>query len=331
MSITVLAAGMLTTFQDLGRHGAASLGVGSSGAMDVVAMRLANILVGNVENAATLEATLQGPRLRFDADALIAITGAEIDVRLTDRAVPMWRPVAVRRGSEISFGGMRRGARSYLAVGGGFDVPTIMRSHSVDVNGGMGRRVANHDVLEIGAGESGSRELWNSLRGGDVPFVAAKWSLDAMAWFDDKGVEPLGAMVGSHFEHMDESSQRTFFDAEFRIANDSNRVGYRLEGPPLVLRAPFELVSEAVVPGSVQLPPGGVPIALMAEAPTTGGYPRIAQIANVDLPRLAQRRPGDKIRFTRISLDDAQKRYLQREHTLASLARTVRERLRESK
>lgn len=323
MSIFVLASGLLTTIQDAGRVGHAAIGIGAAGAMDSVSLRLANILVGNVEKAASLEITLRGPRLRFDEGGLIAITGAAIDVRCDGAIVPLWSPIAVRAGCELTFGGMPDGARSYLAVRGGIERSPVLGSRSVDVNAGLGSVVAQGETLRVAA----STPICRSLRTVDRAFAATKWSLDPNAWFDTD--QPLGAIQGSHFGRLDEASRRALFDTAFHIGNDSNRVGYRLEGPNLALSEPLELISEAVVPGSVQLPPSGAPIVLMAEAPTTGGYPRIAQVASVDLPVLAQKRPGDTVRFTRISLADAQTRYLEREQAIASLARTVGERLRD--
>jgi antagonist of KipI len=316
MSIAVLTAGLLTTVQDLGRHGRAAIGVGTSGAMDSVALRIANILVDNVENAPTLEITLRGPRLRFDRETRVAITGAEIDAHCGDQPLPLWRPFVVRAGSEIMLGSMRRGARAYLAVAGGFDATPILGSASDDINAGFGRPLAAGDVLSI-ASSSGS----------EADFTTPKWSIDPTSWFHSEALPSIRVIAGPHFDRLDEPSRDAFFQSTFRISADSNRVGYRLEGPALALRAPLELISEGVVSGTMQLPPGGAPIVLMAEAPTTGGYPRIGQVASVDLPRLGQLRPGDTLRFTPISLADAQTRYLEREQTIAALSRTIRERL----
>lgn len=329
MSITALAPGMLTTVQDRGRRGHAALGVGHAGAMDAIALRLANILVGNVENAAALEITLRGPRLRCDSDSLIAITGADIEARCDGEPLPQWRPVALRAGSELALGGMSRGARSYLAIAGGIGATAVLGSRSSDLNAAIGRRaLAAGDLLPCAPAKQGiGRALWQGLASGTHNFAAASWSLDPQPWFDPDLQRPLRVIAGTHFPHLDAASQRALFTAQFRIGPDSNRVGYRLQDAKLALREPIELVSEGVVPGTVQLPPGGDPIVLMAEAPTCGGYPRIAQVIGVDLPRLAQRRPGDALRFTETSLDDAQTRYLERERALSRIARTVAERL----
>jgi len=314
MSLAVLAQGLLTTVQDGGRHGHADIGVGSAGAMDTVALRLANILVGNGEAAAGLEITLRGPRLRCDAACLIAVTGAPIEAMCDGTPLPMWRPVLLRAGAELSFGGMRRGARSYVACAGGIRVPALLGSRSTDINAGIGRALAAGDVIATGACAA-------------ADFAPAKWAVDPAAWFDADLTQPIRIVAGAHFSRLDAPSQGHLLDSAFRISVDSNRVGYRLEGPRLALREPLELVSCGVVAGTVQLPPGGAPIVLMAEAPTTGGYPRIAHVIAVDQPRLAQRRPGDAVRFTQVSPAAAQTLYLERERALARLKVTVTERL----
>jgi antagonist of KipI len=314
MSLTVVSPGLLTTVQDGGRFGHASIGAGASGAMDTVALRLANILVGNAENAAALEITLRGPRLRCDVDCLIALTGAPVEARSDASVMPMWRPLSLRAGTELEFGSIHSGSRSYVAVAGGVQTASLLGSRSVDVNAGIGRALAAGALLPITA--SALRE-------------SVKWSLDPLPWFDATSVDPIRLIAGAHFAQLDAASQRALLAAEFRIGTDSNRVGYRLEGAKLALREPLEMVSAGVVPGTVQLPPGGTPIVLMAEAPTVGGYPRIAYLAEVDLPRLAQRRPGERVRFTQVSPEAAQTLYLERERAISALAQTVRERLHE--
>lgn len=329
MSITVLAPGWQTSVQDGGRRGLAALGVGASGAMDDVSRRLANILVGNVENAAALEITLRGPRLRFDANAVVALTGAALD------GLPMWRPVAVRAGTEIALGTMASGAYAYLAVAGGIGNDMLLGSRSADIVAGFNAALAVGDVLPILPSAAPHRDLWDRFharqRTGDsenCQVVSTLWSLNPRPWFDLDPHNPIGVIAGAHFEQLDDEAQRRLFDSTFRIGGDSSRMGLRLQNARLSLREPLELVSAGVVPGTAQLPPSGDPIVLMAEAPTCGGYPRIGHVIAIDLPRLAQRRPGDSVRFVRVTLDEAQSRYCEREHALATLARTIRDRLR---
>jgi antagonist of KipI len=153
------------------------------------------------------------------------------------------------------------------------------------------------------------------------------WSLDPRPWFDADPATPIRLLRGTHFDALDAASRAALFEREFRVASDSNRVGFRLDGPRLALSAPLELVSEPLAAGTLQLPPGGQPIALMAEHPTIGGYPRIGHVAAVDLARLAQRRPGEGVRFAPIELDDAQTRYLERERELARMIEAIHGRL----
>ncbi|HET6546548.1 MAG TPA: biotin-dependent carboxyltransferase family protein [Rhodanobacteraceae bacterium] len=335
MNLHVLKPGLQTTVQDGGRRGHAALGVGASGAMDDIALRLANALVGNPPGAAALEMTLIGPELRLDRDAVIALTGAELDAhaagpRREPMALPMWRPLHLAAGSVLVCGRLHAGARSYLAVAGGFAVDPVLGSESTDINAGLGpfdgRALAAGDVVAIdGAGRPRGPGKPTGSAAAEAPSQA--WSLDPRPWSYPDTARPVRLIRGSHFDALDEASRQRLFGAGFRIAAESNRVGLRLEGPPLALSAPLELVSEPVAAGTVQLPPGGQPIVLMAEHPTTGGYPRIGQVAAIDLPRLGQRRPGDPLRFVPIGIDEAQTRYLARERELARLVEIVRERL----
>ncbi|HXD83946.1 MAG TPA: biotin-dependent carboxyltransferase family protein [Rudaea sp.] len=329
MSIRILSPGWQTSVQDGGRQGLAALGVGASGAMDEVSRRLANILVGNVENAAALEITLRGPRLRFDADCVVALTGAGLD------GLPMWRPVAVRAGTEIAFGTMQRGAYAYLAVAGGIGGDAVLGSRSADIGAGLGQALAAGDTLPV-ADEPrvAHRELWRRFESRQIDadcenrnVFPANWSINPRPWFDLDPHNPVGMIEGAHFAQLTDAAQRRLFDAAFRIGGDSSRMGLRLREARLQLRDSLELVSAGVVPGTMQLPPSGDPIVLMVEAPTCGGYPRIGHVIAVDQPRLAQRRPGDSVRFMPIALDEAQTRYLERERALTALARTIKDRL----
>ncbi|GAA0704379.1 biotin-dependent carboxyltransferase family protein [Dokdonella soli] len=354
MSVVVLKSGLLTTLQDRGRRGLAALGIGHAGPMDEVSFRLANALVGNDDSATALEITLLGPRLRFDADAVIALTGAEFPARIDDFEIPAWQPLRVAAGAVLDIGNARRGARGYLAVADGFVVERTLGSAATDVNARIGplrgRALATQDALALSEGAASAAMPFGSSRDSATEASPLKpllpepsaglrppsspqnvsipaWSLDPRPWFDSDPARPIRLIRGAHFDALDAASRAALFDAEFRIASESNRVGFRLDGPRLALAAPLELVSAPVASGTLQLPPGGQPIALMVEHPTTGGYPRIGQIATIDLPRLAQRRSGERVRFREISLDEAQTRYLERERELARLFDAIATRL----
>jgi antagonist of KipI len=323
MSVEVLRPGMLTTLQDRGRQGCAILGVGTAGAMDDVASRLSNALVGNAVDATVLEITLIGPRLRFGDAATIALTGAAFPARVGTADVPMWCTVEIAAGGVLDVGTAQRGTRGYLAIAGGFAAERVLGSTSTDVNarlGGLhGRPLHEGDRLAGGVAAQ-PRNAWPIAR-------HAPWSLDPRPWFDADRATPIRLIRGAHYDALDTASRAALFEHEFRVTPDSNRVGFRLNGPRLALSTPIELVSEPLTAGTLQLPPGGQPIALMAEHPTIGGYPRIGHVAAVDRPLLAQRKPGDAVRFAEIGLDDAQTRYLERERELERLIEAIHERL----
>jgi antagonist of KipI len=324
MSVQVLKPGLLSSLQDGGRRGHAAIGVGRAGAMDAPAWRLANALVGNRGDEAAIECTLVGPTLRFEHAAWIALTGAPIAARVGDLPLPAWTACHLPAGSVLQLGGMGVGCRSYLAVRGGFDVPPVLGSRSSDLHAGIGhaqgRALHAGDVLPVGAHEPLSR--WTA---DDRP-MPLHWGIDPQPWFDF-GQTPIAMLHGSHWAQLDEASQRRLFDARFAVSKDSNRTASRLDGQTLQLREPLELISEAALPGTLQLPPSGQPIVLMAEAPVTGGYPRIGQVAAVDLPRLAQRRPGDTVCFRHSTLEQALTRLAGREQRLARLLRHIAQRL----
>ena len=324
MSVSVLKPGLLSSLQDAGRPGHAALGVGRAGAMDGPAWQLANALVGNQRGEAAIECTLVGPSLRFECAAVIALTGAAIAAHVGKQPIPMWTRCYLPAGSVLQLGGMASGCRTYLAVRGGFDVAPILGSRSSDLHARIGhehgRALRAGDILPIRGAES----LPALPAGDDVRPL--HWSLDPQPWFDfDR--RPLALLHGSHWSQLDEASRRYLAGGNFILSKDSNRTAARLDGHALRLQAPLELISEAALPGTLQLPPSGQPIALLAEAPVTGGYPRIGQIAAVDLPRLAQLRPGDTVCFHESTLDEALARLSARQQRLNQLLETIAQRL----
>lgn len=330
MSVRVLKPGVLSTVQDRGRVGFAAFGIGHAGPMDEVAFRLANALVGN-DDLAALEISVIGPRLRFDVDATIALAGASFDARIDGQPMATWQPLFAKAGSVVEIGTTRCGARAYLAVAGGFDIAPTLGSRATDVNARLGpldgRPLSAGDVLQIALPAQATVSATRRAESRGASAHAAAWSLDPRPWFDADAAHPIRLIRGPHHLALDDASLTALSRHEFRIGVDSNRVGFRLDGPRLRFAAPIECVSEAVAFGTVQLPPSGQPIVLMAEHPTTGGYPRIGQVAAVDLPRLAQRKPGDVVRFREIDLDEAQRRYLARERELDRFVLTIAERL----
>jgi antagonist of KipI len=315
MTITVLKAGALTQLQDLGRYGYQHFGVVVGGAMDEWSHRLANALVGNDENEATLEMTLTGPGLRFDRTATVAVCGADMSPRVDGadgtHGLPHGRPVVISAGGQLRFGTRLAGARAYLAVAGGFDVPPVMGSRSTYARGGFGgfegRALRAGDVLPIGTSRTAVAALaeTTALAVPPSPIIAPVARIAP--------VQTIRIIAGQHWDVFAPDARRLLLDAEFRIGPQSDRMGYRLQGPVLVRARQIEMISEAVTFGTIQVPPDGMPIILMADRQTTGGYPKIASVASVDLRLLAQMTAPQALRFELVSLSDAQRIYLARE------------------
>ncbi|HEX4986197.1 MAG TPA: biotin-dependent carboxyltransferase family protein [Burkholderiales bacterium] len=334
MSITVLRPGMLSSVQDRGRFGFQHLGVPVCGAMDAFSHRVANILAGNPEDAATLEVTLRGPRLRFDAEALVALCGARLSPRIGGEPVPEGRPVRVRAGAVLEFGEPVAGCRAYLAVHGGIAVPPVMGSRSTyDIAhmGGLGGRALRAgDVLPAGkAGEMPCPGLAREPGLRTHGFAAPKWAVNQHAGQLGRDPQRLRILAGRHWDAFPAASREAFTGSDFRVAADSNRMGCRLEGPDIGMRPALEILSEAVTFGTIQVPPSGRPIVLMADRQTLGGYPRIAEVAGVDLHLAAQLRPGDRLRFEQVSLAQAQALWLKREQEIIAIREAVEQHLGE--
>ncbi len=313
MTIRVLRPGLLMTVQDLGRHGHQHVGLCPGGAMDPISLMMANALVANDPGAAALEITVLGPDLEFKRETLVALVGAEFEAD-----IPLNRPVLVERNSQVSISRAARGARGYLAVAGGIAVPEVLGSRSTYLPGAFGglegRVLKRGDVLPLAENaEQLSRERYEQLK--SKRGTSVRWSVTAFTVPDREPIV-LHAIDGEHFADFDANMQRVFYDTVWRVAPDSNRMGYRLAGRALERTKQDEILSGPTALGSVQVAGNGVPIALMADHQTTGGYPRIAEIASADVPRLAQIAPGGTVHFARCALDMA-----------AELRKDVRERL----
>ena len=280
--IHVLAPGFQTTVQDLGRFGYAQYGISASGAADPLALRAGNLLVGNAENAPALEMTLTGGEFAFEGPAIVALTGADFGA-----SIPTWEPVEIRPGETLRLGPARQGARCYLAVRGGLDVPLIMGSASVHVMTGVGGRAQRKgDVLAIG--NAAVRRPRRPARGAPA----------------HDGAACLRATAGPQARWFGEE----IYTAGYRVSETSNRMGIRLQGPalpPLIAPAGGHMITEGVPLGAVQAPPGGQPIILFVEHQTTGGYPKPANVISADFWRLGQLRPRDHVRFERVTMEGA--------------------------
>ena len=315
LRIEVLKPGAQSQLQDLGRHGHQHLGVPVCGAMDEWSQRLANLLVGNDEQAATLEIVLTGPSLRFHGPAQIALCGADLSARLDGTPLPLHCRVDLPAGALLEFGPRASGLRVYLALRGGFAAPLVMGSRSTFVRGGFGglegRALRRGDVLTVA-------QPLPALPPASTA-AAPELTLPRPALAGEDGSLLLRVIPGEHWALFTPAAQVLLSQARYRISPQSDRMGYRLEGPPLQRELGGELISEGVAFGAIQVPADGQPIVLMAERQSTGGYAKIAHVASVDLPLLAQAAPQQWLRFAPIALETAQTLYLEREHRLAAL------------
>ena len=305
--VHVIRAGLQTTVQDLGRWGFQAAGVPVAGPMDPFSHRLANLLVGNPIGAALLEITLIGPDLEFDVPATIAVCGAEFDITAGESPVPMGVSVHLARGTRLQFGRRRAGARAYLAIGGGVQTPPILRSratHVVSAMGGFqGRALLAGDRVPVQASESPV-----TLR------RAAGLTLPA------SGRARLRLLPGPQADWFDAAAHKALTSVSFRVSPRSNRMGYRLEGPPLTRLRTEEAISAPLAFGAVQVPAAGEPILLMADRQTAGGYPQIANLIAADWPVAGQLAPGDFIEFAFCTRQDAATALIARERPLLRVA-----------
>ncbi|WP_316818829.1 biotin-dependent carboxyltransferase family protein [Pedobacter nyackensis] len=313
MGIKVIKGGMLTTVQDLGRNGYRKDGIIVSGAMDTLALQIGNMLLGNHVAEAGLECTLLGPKLFFETDQLIAITGGDLSPTVDGLPVKMWRPLFIPKGATLSFGAAVKGCRSYLTVFGGFDLPEVLGSYATYLKAGFGgykgRALKNDDELLF-------KKVYEDK--GDT----FKWSAD-LKLYPDLDDHEIRAMKGPEFDLFTSQSTAGLFNSNYLISKSADRMGYRLEGELLQTIKPKEMLSSAVAFGTVQVTPDGGAILLMADHQTTGGYPRILQVITADLSKLAQMQSGQQIRFKLVTIGDARKALLQRENQLKQLKQAL--------
>ena len=328
--VRVLRAGLMTTVQDLGRPATRHWGVPVGGAMDQLSHRLANRLVGNSDTAATLEMTLTGDVLQWEQDAVIAITGAslravmESDNRPEKLLMP-GRPWFVPAGSRIQFGTVQRGCRSYLAVSGGWDVPIVLGSRSTlqrsQLGGHCGRALRAGDILTYADAPESLTSRISASRSDTAE--NSNWYVQLFHPPAATGTV-LRFLPGTHFPRLTNESQKVMQQSEFAVRMESDRMGYRLHGLPLRFSESLQIRSEAVIPGTLQLPPDGQLLLLMADCAPTGGYPRVGHIISADLPLAAQLKPGDRFSLCEVSLLEAQEALRLQEQQLAAAVHLAR-------
>lgn len=329
MGLEIIKPGMRTTVQDRGRYGHQKEGIITSGAMDSFACRVANMLAGNAEDEAVLEITLTGPTIHFTDDHLIALTGADLSAELNGERVAMWRPFLVKKGGTLSFGVSLSGCRAYLAVSGGLDIPKLMGSYATYLQAGIGgyqgRALQAGDLIPCHSPTPAGIALFSQVSGATSghAYTAVHWTPDPQFYPAYNPNPTIRAIKGPEYELFSDTSQGQIWSERFQVSAQSDRMGYRLQGVSLYLSEETELISTAVTFGTVQVPPEGTPIVLMADHQTTGGYPRILQVVSVDLPILAQVVPGQTIAFEEVSLEEAQQLYIRQEQNLTQLARAI--------
>ena len=310
MALVVDNPGLLTTVQDEGRFGYARFGMSPSGPMDRVAFETANILVGNDPGESALEMTMLGPTLTLLGEGVLAVTGADMASRINGRPCPRYQAVAYHDGDRLEMGFAASGARAYLAVSGGFDVPKVMGSRSTAVQNQVG-------------GFEGRK-----LKAGDRLALGTPKYLPADP--DPRHAEPpaplsfplrIRVIPGPQEDAFTSTGLDTFYGTEYTLGADSNRMGYRLEGPVIEMAGDGNIISDGIVPGCIQVPGAGLPIILLQECQTVGGYPKIATVIAADMPLLGQCKPGDRLVFQPVTMEEAHRAYFIQQKAIFDLDR----------
>ena len=296
MSIKITNGGMLSTIQDAGRTGAQSTGFSVSGVMDCDAYRDANHLVGNINGEAAIEMTYNGICAEFLCDAVIAFTGGNFSPRINGLSVPSYHSVSVKRGDILKMGMTMDSMRCYMAVKGGFDVPVIMGSRStnmkIKIGGFEGRKLKTGDIIPIGHG------ITEPVRDRFLPKPEYN--------------NEIRVILGPQDKYFTQKGIDTFLSCEYTVSDKSDRMGYRFDGAEIENNG-TDIISDGIAQGSIQISSNGQPIIMMADRQTTGGYAKIATVISVDIPKLAQKKPGEKVKFTAVTLKEAQKEYIKKE------------------
>ncbi|MGQ9641985.1 MAG: biotin-dependent carboxyltransferase family protein [Candidatus Bathycorpusculaceae bacterium] len=292
----VLKPGLFTTVQDLGRYSYLKFGVPLSGAMDNFSLVAANLLVKNNPNDACLEMTLIGPELLASAKTQIAVTGGSASLRINGENAPMWQTLEVKEGDVISFGKLNSGCRVYMAIAGGIKTPLVLGSRSTYVRSGFGwlngRQLREGDIIE--AFKTVPRKTVYKMPEELIPEFPKRIH--------------ARVIMGPQAEMFSEKGIETFLSSDYKVTSEADRMGYRLEGPIIEHKIKADIVSDALLPGAVQVPKDGKPIVIMRDAPTTGGYPKIAVVITPDVSRLGQAKPNDTIEFSKITVREAEEK-----------------------
>lgn len=313
MAIEILKPGLMTTVRDVGRFGYRRFGVNPTGVMDPIAALIANVLVGNSDHDAVIEANFPAPEIRFQSDTIFAVTGGDFAPRLDGVEMRNWRTFRAEAGSTLTFSSKAAGSRCYIAVAGGFAITQWLGSSTTNLaaaaGGYHGRKLAAGDVIEIG-------------EPGVFPSVGVSPAPSILPRYHD--FPTVRITVGPEFDRLSTASGNDLLNSTFTIGKNSDLMGFRLEGPSLTVDGETAFLSSAVTLGTIQLPPGGDPILLMSDHQTTGGYPRIGHVAAVDIPLAAQLGPSDRIAFHLVEPEEAHKLLIAMERDLVMLRTACR-------
>ena len=307
MSITVLNPGLLTTVQDMGRVGYQQFGVSVSGVMDPRSAAIANILVGNQEGEAVLECTMMGPHLQFDRANTIAITGGDLMPTLDGQPIPTYRAVTVQAGQVLRFRAPKTGCRCFIAFTGGLDVPEVMGSRSTylkaKIGGVEGRKLQKGDVIPFRA--PGVPKNLN------IRFISPE--------FVPRQVYTLRVVLGPQDDAFTQEGMNTFLRETYTVTPEFDRMGCRLDGPVIQHVSGGDIISDGIAFGAIQIPSHGRPIIMLADRQTTGGYAKIATVISADFRLLGQLKAGDKVRFEKVSIAQAQEALLNQRTAMKTL------------
>lgn len=312
MGIKVLQGGALTTVQDAGRIGYQDTGFSVSGVMDYRSFRMANMLLGNEENEAVLEVSIMGPTITFTRDNTFTITGGDFSAALNNRNIDLYTAIPVKKGDTLRLGPVKEGARAYIAFAGGMDIPSVMGSKSTNLK----CRIGGHKGRKLEAGD-------------EIAFKNPKPILSNMykryeivREFQEKDIT-LRVILGPQIEYFTKEGIRTLLESEYTVSEEYDRMGCRLKGPAISSINGVDIISDGIALGSIQIPASGTPIIMMADRQTIGGYAKIATVIHVDIPKLAQRMPGNKIRFQEITIEEAARLYKKEEKELKRFRKRV--------
>ena len=312
MSLQIIKAGILDTIQDQGRYGYQHLGINPSGAMDLYAAQLANALLGKDLNAAVIEIHFPTPKILFQKETIICITGANFSPTIDHKKIPVNQPIAINKNTVLHFEKMLSGARCYLSIFHDLDLEKWLNSYSTNLVAGAGgfngRALKKGDVINFK-----NNFDYKYLAEGNS-FALLPWTIEATSLKKE-----IRFIKGNEWDWLTDDATKIFVEGNYKILNNSNRMGYRLEGIALKVKEEMQLISSGVTFGTIQLLPDGQLIVLMADHQTTGGYPRIGHVITADLPMLAQCNPGDEIKFKAVEIAIAEQEFIQQQRDLQQM------------